>query len=90
MRTYLVETYLSRARADELDSTVARLRAAVQAKARTGEIVRYLRSTFVPEDEICFHVLESLSLEVVAEVSAEAAIRPERIVEAKEELRWGE
>jgi len=84
MRTYLVETYLSRARAGELDDTVARLRAAAEGTATSGHQVRYLRSTFVPEDETCFHVFEGPSLRAVTDVSERAALSPVRIVEAQE------
>jgi len=86
MRTYLVETYLPRARAGELDDTAARLRAAA-AEEPAGNGVRYLRSTFVPEDETCFHVLEGPSLRAITIVSERAALSPIRIVEAQEELR---
>jgi hypothetical protein len=81
MRTFLVETYLSRGNAGGFDETVARLRAA----AAGG--VRYLRSTFVPEDETCFHVLEGPSMQAIAVVSERAELSPIRIVEAQEELR---
>ena len=87
MRTFLVETYLSRAQAGELDDTVARLRAAAEMTSPSGDAVRYLRSTFVPEDETCFHVLEGPSLRAIAIVSERAALSPIRIVEAQEELR---
>ena len=87
MRTFLVETYLSRAHAGELDDTVARRRAAAEVTSPSGDAVRYLRTTFVPEDETCFHVLEGSSLEAITVVSERAELSPIRIVEAQEELR---
>jgi hypothetical protein len=75
--TYVIETYLSRARPDELDAATARLRAAVEPP------VRHLRSFFVPEDETCFHVVEAPSLAATEDVSRRARITPDRIVEAE-------
>ena len=56
------------------------LRAAMLARpqtelAREGTQVRYVRTTFLPDDETCFHVFEAVSGEVVAEVFRRAGHR---------------
>jgi len=84
VRTYVIETYVPRARAADLKATVAHLRAAVLELRQDGAEIRYLHSTFVPEDEICFHVLQGSSRGLVARVGELAALTPERIVEAVE------
>jgi len=76
MATFVIETYLSRARVADLDAAIARLRAAALPPAR------HVRSFFVPEDETCFHVVEGPSLDVVRAVTDRAGLRAERIVRA--------
>jgi hypothetical protein len=49
---------------------------------REGQRVRYLRSIFVPEDEICFLLFEAASPELVGKASRRAELAYERIVEA--------
>lgn len=83
MATYVIETYLSRTSTGELEATTSRLRAAIVA-ASTGERpVKYVRSFFVPGDEICFHVVEGPSVASIVELSRAAGLSPERIVEAE-------
>lgn len=84
MKTFLVEAYLPRARAAELEDATARLSAAAPAASDDPLAARYLRSTFVPEDEICFHIFEAASAEAVREAGERAAITFDRIVEARE------
>ena len=81
--TYVIETYLSRTRTGELDAATSRLREAVAAAATRDGPVRHLRSYFVPEDEMCFHVVEAPSLESTVELSRRAGLSAERIVEAE-------
>ena len=81
--TYVIETYLSRARSSELDAATARLREAVGATSSDEWPVHHVRSFFVPEDETCFHVVEAPSLEATIELSRLAALTPDRIVEAE-------
>jgi hypothetical protein len=84
MKTYLVEAYLPRVRASELEEATARLSAAAPATSRDSPTARYLRSTFVPEDEICFHVFEAVSVDAVREAGERAHLTFDRIVEARE------
>ena len=77
MKTFVVETYMP---ASEAEFQASRARLA--GSARSG--VRYLRSTFVPADELCFHVFMADSVEAVREVTDLASIPIDRIVEAVE------
>ena len=86
MATFVIETYLSRARAAELDDMAARLRQATGGNGRSpaGRAAsRYLRSYFVADDEIAYHLVESGSPEAAAELSRAAGLVPERILEAE-------
>jgi hypothetical protein len=81
--TYVIETYLSRARAAELGPATVRLREAVVAAQMAPRRLRHVRSYFIPEDELCFHVLEAPSLEATIDIVRRAGLSPERIVEAE-------
>ncbi len=70
MRRFLVEVYAPGA------SRLADLAASARAAADGME---YVRSIFVPEDEVCFHVFEGDSVEALSGAFAGA-----RIVEAVE------
>jgi hypothetical protein len=61
-----------------------RMRRASETLAGTGRDVEYLRSAFVPEDELCLHWFAASSSAVVAEVARLAALEWERVVEAIE------
>lgn len=82
MPSYLIESYLPRSRAGELASVVNRLLDAAATLTAEGTHVRYLRSTFLPTDELCLHLLEAESAETVGEASRRAAIEPARVVQA--------
>jgi len=82
MPSYLIECYLARSRAGELPAMVGRLRRATEALTAEGSPVRHLRSTFLPSDELCLHLLEAESAALVGEASRRAAIDPARVVQA--------
>ena len=82
MATFVIETYLSRARAGDLDRAIADLRAAVARAASTATGVRHVRSFYIHDDEMAFHIVEARSVEVVGEVARRAGLTPDRIVEA--------
>ena len=75
MPSYLVEIYVPNA--DDA-------RAAARQLTRAGESVRYVRMTFLPEDETCFHLLVAESEEAVAEACHRAGLGSPRIVPAVE------
>jgi hypothetical protein len=82
--SYLVESYVARTRAGDLAAMNSRARAAADAMRRQGIAVRYVRSTFLPDDEVCFHLFKAPTLEIATEVSTRASIPYDRIVEAIE------
>jgi hypothetical protein len=78
---YLVETYAPRSGA-ALEEAIARVRIVAKEIAAEGAALRHVRSTFVPEDEICFHVFEAESSALVDEVGRRAGLPFEHVVEA--------
>ena len=82
MPSYLIECYLPRSRSGELPAAVSRLRRATEALTAEGTRVRHVRSTFLPNDELCLHLLEADSAVTVGEASRRAAIEPARVVQA--------
>lgn len=84
MPSYLLETYVSRARAGELAEAAGRARDTARRLTAEGRRVRFVRSTFVAVDELAFLTFEAESADVVGEVATRAAITFERIVEAVE------
>jgi hypothetical protein len=85
--TYLVEVYLPRSRADEARVAGSRVQAAAEQLSREGEPVRYVRTTFLPDDETCFHLIETPTAAAAEEVSRRAALGRARIVAAIEAPR---
>ncbi len=83
MPSYLIESYLPRSRAGELPALVGRLRRATDSLTAEGTRVRHLRSTFLPGDELCLHLLEAESAATVSEASRRAAIEPARVIQAE-------
>ena len=79
---YLVELYHSRLGRDQLADAAERVEAIADEMSRSGTLVRYLRTIFVPEDETCFYLFEADSAEAVAEVTNRAELPFERVVEA--------
>ena len=73
MQRYLVEAHCA-LEADALARAV---------RLCAGE-TRQIRSVFVPEDQICFHLIEAQSLEAATAAIASAEIAHARIVEAIE------
>jgi len=51
---------------------------------REGTPVRYVRMTFLPDDETCFHIFDAASAEPVGEACRCAGIGSGRIVHAVE------
>jgi hypothetical protein len=79
---YLVELYQPRRDEAALADAAMRARTASERLASEGRQVRYLRTIFVPQDEICFHLYEARTADEVGEASFRAQIAYERIVRA--------
>jgi hypothetical protein len=84
--TFLVEMYVPRLRAGQVDEAAARAGAAAAAMRRTGSDVRHLRVIFVPGDETCFHIFEAASAEHVWEAGRHAGLAFDRVAEAVESV----
>ena len=82
MDHYLVEFYLPRREEATLAQAAMRARVAAEQLTNEGKNVRYLRTIFVPNEEICLHVYESQAEDFVGEASLRAEIAYERITRA--------
>ena len=79
MATFLVEAYEPRGGAGALAALEGRARDAARARG-----IRYVRSIFTPQDELCLHVFESSSHERLEQVLAAAGFGYVRVTEAAE------
>ena len=84
MPSFFVEVYLPRSNAREARASGDRARAAAEELTREGAPIRYVRATFLPADETCFHLFEAASAEVVEEACSRAALGRVRVVPAIE------
>jgi hypothetical protein len=84
VQSYLVEVYLPRSRAQEVRATGRRARAAAKALGREGVPIRYIRTTYLPDDETCFHIFEAESIDVVEEAGRRAGLGEARVLPAVE------
>jgi len=82
--TFLVEAYLPKRRAGDLEATAACARVAAEKMRREGAPIRFLRSYFLPEDETYFCLYEAGSIDDVAEASQRANLAVARIQTAIE------
>lgn len=82
--TYLVEHYWPGVTRGDFEAAAERVRAAAAELEREGRRVRYLHSTFVPDDEAAFCVFEAESQKEVGEVYARASVVYERLLPAVE------
>lgn len=79
MPSYLVESYAAG------PSALADARARARQAADLGEGVRYVRTTFLPGDEMILHLFEAPSATALGEAGRRASLQFERIVEAVED-----
>ena len=80
MTRFLVEAYTPAS--IEIAQVEARARRAADDLAGAGTNVQYVRAIFVPEDELCLHLVDAASAEVANDLVRRAGISPDRIVEA--------
>lgn len=90
MPSYLIEAYMPRSRAQEARDAGGRARAAAEQLSHEGTSVRYVRTTFLPDDETCFHLFEPVSADAVEEVSRRAELGRARVSSASRHCRRGE
>jgi len=84
MPSYLVERYAPRSGTDPAVTAGALARAAAEL-AREGISVVHRRTTLLPEDETCFHLVEAYSRDAVEALCRRAALGHVRIVAAIDE-----
>ncbi len=77
MTHYLVELYLSRVAAGDLSAVAGRAREAVE-----GTELRYLRTIYLPEDEVCFHHFDGESEPALVGSLEAGSVRFERVMRA--------
>lgn len=78
--TFVIETYLSRARGGELEGSTARLREVIDRESRERRVVRLVRAFYVADDEIAYYIVEAASRDVADDLARDAGLRPERIL----------
>jgi hypothetical protein len=76
---YCLELYLAGGSRAVLEEAAGRARAAAESFGARGRSVRYLRSTYLPEDETCLHFFAAASGEDVAEAARQARLTGDRI-----------
>jgi len=86
MPTFIAETFVPETHIREVEAATERLSRLDRAPGgeHAGPTVRYLRSTFVPGDEVCFHVFEAASADEVLRAAADLGVRLDRVAEARE------
>jgi hypothetical protein len=84
MRTFVVERYVPRPTVSDLRSEGERVTAAMrELEGFEGAEVVYLRSIYIPDDEVSFCLFRSPSAEAIAEGFTRAQIAFERVLEAE-------
>lgn len=84
MSNFLVESYVPKARASELVEMERRVRAAADELSREGTPLQLVRSTYLPDDEVCLHLFVAASPDAVRALTERIGLRFERISEAVE------
>lgn len=78
MPNYCLELYLPHASASRIERAAADAQRAAGGFAGEGR-VRYLRTTYLADDEICLHFFEAAAVEHVADAARRAGLATERI-----------
>ena len=79
MPDYCLEIYLTAGSPAALDDAVRSARAAAESFEARGRSLRYLRSTYLPEDETCLHFFAAASAHDLSEAATRAGLTGGRI-----------
>ena len=82
MKQFVVEVFTPRPGTGALATAERRARQAARRMSSADGEVRYVRATYVPEDEICFYLFDAPSGLHAALVARRAGLDPIRVVEA--------
>lgn len=82
MRSFVVETYVPQGDRERFAADVDGIRLAAEAIVVVDGRVHHVRSYLVPGDEMGYHVLEAGSADDVVQVTRQAGIEVERVVES--------
>lgn len=82
MPSYLVETFLARGEAADCTERWQRATSAAEELTREGTRVSFDHTIYVPEDEICFFVVDAPSSQDAVRAAERANLDPFRVVEA--------
>ena len=84
MPSYLVEMYVPGSGHEDVRAAGRHVQAAADALARRGMPIRYVRTTILPDDETCFHLVEAPSSTAVEELCRQAGFGEVRVTTALE------
>jgi hypothetical protein len=79
---FLVEVFTPRTTAGSLATSERRAKLAARGLSTADGELRFVRATYIPEDEICFFVFDAPSVREAALVAQRAGLEPIRVVEA--------
>jgi Protein of unknown function (DUF4242) len=82
MPSYCLELYLPRGSNARIEKAADDARRAAEALSTDGVPIRYVRSTYLDEDETCFHLFEAESAQEVAAAAHRAGLTGGRITPA--------
>jgi hypothetical protein len=82
VKQFLVEVFMPRASAGKLAVAERRAMSATRHRSGADGEVRFVRATYIPEDELCFFVFDAPSRGDAALVAQRAGLEPIRVVEA--------
>jgi len=76
---YCLEIYLAVGTQAALEEAAKSARAAAESFEARGRSLRYLRSTYLPEDETCLHFFAAASAQDLSEAAAQAGLTCGRV-----------
>lgn len=82
MTVYMVERNLKGISMDDLAGAQKAAMETAHEMSAGGDAIRYIRSTFAPEDGRCLCLFEGVSAEQVCRLNRKAGLPFERVVEA--------